>query len=133
MSIVCVCVCVCVDKSIVCVDKSIVSPRPPPSTATQSTLHQPLTLVPSTGQPCRCSLALGRYIKQNLWDKLRCPSVMEVEQVQDSRQVHYIKIFDTPALTNFARQINLDISDEPKVEQLPKREQSHVKGAVHDL
>ncbi|XP_027026120.1 uncharacterized protein LOC113658119 [Tachysurus fulvidraco] len=68
-------------------------------------------LVTSTGQPGCYSLALGRYIKQQLWDKLSCPSVMEEEQVQDGEQVHYIEKFGTQALTNFAPQIDLDINE----------------------
>ncbi|KAK2825373.1 hypothetical protein Q7C36_019300 [Tachysurus vachellii] len=68
-------------------------------------------LVTSTGQPCCYSLALGRYIKQQLWDKLSCPTMMEVEQVQDGEQVHYIEKFGTQTLTNFAPQIDLDITE----------------------
>ncbi|KAK3518454.1 hypothetical protein QTP70_000642 [Hemibagrus guttatus] len=37
-------------------------------------------LVTSTGKPHPYCMALGRLIKQHLWDKLRCPSMMEEEQ-----------------------------------------------------
>ncbi|GAA6107295.1 uncharacterized protein LOC113658119 [Tachysurus ichikawai] len=79
----------------------------------QSVYHSVVdpNLVPSTGQPSCYSLALGRYIKQQLWDKLNCPSVMEMEQVQDGEQVHYIEKFGTQTLTNFAPQIDLDITE----------------------
>ncbi|KAG7317115.1 hypothetical protein KOW79_019413 [Hemibagrus wyckioides] len=39
-----------------------------------------LNLVKSTGKPRPYYMALGLHIKQRLWDKLRCPSVKEVEQ-----------------------------------------------------
>ncbi|KAK3518344.1 hypothetical protein QTP86_003613, partial [Hemibagrus guttatus] len=67
-------------------------------------------LVTSTGKPHPYCMALGRLIKQHLWDKLRCPSVMEEEQVQDSGRVHYAEKFSAPSLTNFAPHVHVDIS-----------------------
>ncbi|KAK3532074.1 hypothetical protein QTP86_007065 [Hemibagrus guttatus] len=71
-------------------------------------------LVTSTGKPHPYCMALGRLIKQHLWDKLRCPSVMEEEQVQDSGRVHYAEKFSAPSLTNFAPHVHVDISGEPR-------------------
>lgn len=71
-------------------------------------------LVTSTGKPYPYSLALGRLIKQRLWDKLGCPSMIEKEHVQDCEEVHYAEKFSTPSLTNFAPQVHVDISGEPR-------------------
>ncbi|KAK3545450.1 hypothetical protein QTP70_007698 [Hemibagrus guttatus] len=74
-------------------------------------------LVTSTGnlRP-HYSMVLGHLIKQRLWDKLRCPSMMEEEQVQDSEQVHYAEKFSAPSVTNFASHVHVDISGlQPKI------------------
>lgn len=57
------------------------------------------------------SLALGRAIKQRLWERLFCPTI--VERVDADSRVHITESFRAPTLKSFAPNFDVDISGEP--------------------
>ena len=58
------------------------------------------------------SLELGHGIKQRLWEKLFCPTLIETEDA-DGR-VHIFEAHRSPTLKSYAPQIDVDISGEPE-------------------
>ncbi|KAL0203788.1 hypothetical protein M9458_001806 [Cirrhinus mrigala] len=68
------------------------------------------------------SLNLGLKIKQRLWEKLSCPSLLEMEQ-PDGR-ILITASFSTTS-RSFAPQIHVDTSEEPLPEEPRKKKPRH--------
>lgn len=79
----------------------------------------PLLLTPS-GRPRPYSLALGRQIKQQLWQKLFCPSFTCTPQ-PDGRQ----QITESFGVRMYAPRVDLDVSGEPECEKPPRKRAKH--------
>ncbi|XP_048109214.1 uncharacterized protein LOC125301016 [Alosa alosa] len=74
-----------------------------------------------SGNARQYNLGMGRAIKQRLWERMSCPTL--VETVDADGRVHITESFSTPTLKSYAPQIDVDISGEPLPEQ-PKRKRA---------
>ncbi|KAK2876336.1 hypothetical protein Q8A67_020432 [Cirrhinus molitorella] len=82
---------------------------------------EPMLKTPS-GRRRPYSLELGLIIKQRLWEKLSCPSLVETEQ-PDGRIV-ITESFSTNK-RSFAPRIDVDISEEPLPEEPRRKKPRH--------
>lgn len=74
-----------------------------------------------SGSARQYNLEMGRVIKQRLWEKMSCPTL--VETVDADGRVHITESFSTPSLKSFAPHTDVDISGEP-LPGLPERKRA---------
>ncbi|KAL1268118.1 hypothetical protein QQF64_033481 [Cirrhinus molitorella] len=67
------------------------------------------------------SLELGLKIKQRLWEKLNCPSLLETEQPDG----HILITESFTTSRSFAPRIHVDVSEEPLPEEPRRKKPRH--------